>query len=275
MATSMPPELASGGIVTAVAGGMFHGLALLTNGSVLGWDKAPSARLLPLPEGRIATQVAAGSHSSFVVLDNGSLLAWGSFSYDGSSTWATMAVPQLGASIVSVAAGFSHAAVALSNGTIAGFGSNSYGQLSFPPELLQPGAGVVQVAAGYFRTVALTSVGRVHAFGYCGFWQCSVPGTIQGRGVRKVGAGGYTSYALLGGSNFSSGGQLLAWGRDFGQQAALQGLTNVVDFAAGGDHVVVLLATSEARAFGYNGLGQVRTGWRETCHLGKLWEGPI
>jgi alpha-tubulin suppressor-like RCC1 family protein len=259
MAMSMPPELASGARVKAVAGGLFHGLALLTNGSVLGWDGAPSARLLPLPEGRIATQVAAGSFSSFVVLDNGSLLAWGSFSYDASSTWATMAVPQLGASIVSVAAGFCHAAVALSNGTIAGFGSNSYGQLSFPPELLQPGAGVVQVAAGDFRTVALTSVGRVHAFGYCDFGQCNVPGSIQGRLIRMVGAWGYTGYALLGGSNFSSGGQLLAWGAVIPvPQAALQGLTNVVDFAGGWDHVVVLLATGEAKVFGNNYLGQVR-----------------
>jgi hypothetical protein len=87
MAASMPPELASGGLVTAVAGGRFHGLALLANGSVLGWDKAPSARLLPLPEGRIATQVAAGFYSSFVILDDNSMLAWGSLGDDSASTW--------------------------------------------------------------------------------------------------------------------------------------------------------------------------------------------
>jgi hypothetical protein len=259
LAPSMPPELASGGLVTAVVGGRFHGLALLANGSVLGWDNTPSARLLPLPEGRVATQVAAGFYSSFVVLDNGALLAWGSFSYDGSSTWATMAVPQLGARIVSVAAGFSHAAVALSNGTIAGFGSNSYGQLSFPPELLQPGAGVVQVAAGHYHTMALMSGGRVHAFGRNIFNQSFVPASVQGRAVCQVGAGGYASYVMLEGCDVSSGGRLLAWGAvNPVLQAALQGLTNVVDFAAGWGHVVVLLATGEARAFGSNHDGQVR-----------------
>jgi alpha-tubulin suppressor-like RCC1 family protein len=169
-----------------------------------------------------------------------------------------MTVLQRGASIVSVAAGFSHAAIALSNGTIAGFGSNSDGQLSFPPELLQPGAGVVQVAAGHYHTMALTSGGRVHAFGGNNFNQCSVPASVQGRAVRKVGAGAFASYVMLEGCDVSSGGQLLFWGPDSGQRAALQGLTNVVDFAGGGDHVVVLLATGEARAFGSNHDGQVR-----------------
>jgi alpha-tubulin suppressor-like RCC1 family protein len=245
---------------------------LLTNGSVLGWDNAPSARLLPLPVGRVAFRIAAGPYSSFVILDDNSMLAWGSLNYFDSTNWAAWATSLHSASVTSVAAGYGHAVVALSNGAIAGFGENSDGQLRFPPELLQPGAGVKQAAAGLYHTMALTSGGRVHAFGSSTYNQSSVPASVQGRAVFKVGAGGYASYALLD-YDVNSGGRLLAWGRDFGQQAALQGLTNVVDFAAGWYHVVVLLATGEARAFGYNYLGQVRTGWRETYDLGRRWQG--
>jgi alpha-tubulin suppressor-like RCC1 family protein len=268
----MPPELASGGLVTAVAAGLKHGLALLANGSVLGWDNTPSARLLPFPDGRIATLVAAGFDSSYVVLDNGSLLAWiTEIPFDGNtSTWATMAVPQQGARVASVAGGDHFTVVALSSGTIAGFGSNSYGQLSFHPELLQPGAGVAQVAAGSKHTVALTSDGRVHAFGSNYFNQCSVPASVQELRARKVGASGDASYALLGDGDVSSGGQLLAWGAVSPVlRAALQGLTNVVDFAAGSGHVAVRLATGEATAFGYNRFGQVRAGWWKISKLSE------
>jgi alpha-tubulin suppressor-like RCC1 family protein len=264
MAASMPLELASGGIVLAVAAGYIHGLALLINGSVLGWDFSTNTRILPLPEGRVATQIAAGPYSSFVILDSGALLAWVIAKPTNGSpvdivTWVTMDVPLQGASVVSVADAFFFTVIALSNGSIAGLGYNTDGQLSFPPELLQPGAGVVQVAAGDAHTVALTSDGRVYALGYNRYHQCSVPASVQGRAVRKVGAGAFASYALLGGNNGTSGGELLLWGKDdYGQQTALQGLTNVVDFAAGWDHVVVLLATGEARAFGSNHYEQVR-----------------
>jgi alpha-tubulin suppressor-like RCC1 family protein len=268
LAASMPPELARGGLVTAVVGGRFHGLALLTNGSVLGWDKAPSARLLPLPVGRVATQVAAGYWSSFVVLDNGALLAWGSLNHTANSraNWTAWATSLHSASIVSVAAGSDHVVVALSNGTIAGFGENIDGQLNFPPKLIQSGAEVLQVAAGSHNTLALTSDGRVHAFGSNMYNLSSLPASVRGHAVRKVGTGLLTNYALLEGGDVSSGGQLLSWGRHYGLQA-LQGLTNIVDFAAGGYHVAVRLATGEVRDFGEDGLGQVRTGWWEACHL--------
>jgi alpha-tubulin suppressor-like RCC1 family protein len=259
--SSLPIAIRENYNIAMVDGGVSHALALLNNGSVIGWtfgesdaNKYGQATVPPFPAGRTAVQVAAGANFSVVLLDDGSLLAW------GDDTHGLVSVPEhlKAVNVTTVSAGFFHALVILENGTVAGFGSSLKGQLNIPEELLGEGANIVQVAGGGHHSLARTADGRVYAWGHDSDGQVSVPPAVQAGGVLHIAAGGKTSFALLAGPDVGdpAGNKLVLWGGVEGQIAA-QELSGVVDFASGGWHIVTLQSTGVVRAFGHNGSGQV------------------
>jgi alpha-tubulin suppressor-like RCC1 family protein len=82
--------LPSGTIVTAIATGMYHNLALTSTGQVEAWGGNPYGQLgdgtmtsattpvaVSLPSGTIVTTIAGGSMSSMALTSAGRMLAWG------------------------------------------------------------------------------------------------------------------------------------------------------------------------------------------------------
>jgi hypothetical protein len=260
--SNLPTLIRESDSVAMVDGGESHALALLNDGSVIGWtngkpdaNKYGQATVPPFPVGSKAVQVAAGANFSVVLLDDGSLLAWG-----GDVQYGLVSVPEhlKAVKVTAVSAGVAHALVILENGTVAGFGSSLWGQLNIPEELLGEGANIVQVAGGGAHSLARTADGRVYAWGDDEYGQISMPPAVQAGGVLHIAAGGATSFALLARPDVGdpAGNKLVFWGGDDGQSAA-QELSGVVDFASGRWHIVTLQSTGVVRAFGVYKYGQV------------------
>jgi len=64
--------------VTAVSGGRFHSLALLSNGTALEWGITTGTRVPVTVSGLSGvTAIAAGAYYSLALLSNGKVMAWG------------------------------------------------------------------------------------------------------------------------------------------------------------------------------------------------------
>eukprot|EP00756_Hemistasia_phaeocysticola_P018550 Hpha_TRINITY_DN15603_c0_g5::TRINITY_DN15603_c0_g5_i1::g.98510::m.98510 len=114
------------GKVKAVAAGMQHSAALLDDGSVQCWGHRKQC---DVPTGvREIVQISGGYRHTLAVSHDGSVFAW------GCNSWGQCTVPDLPAPAVAVAAGYSHSAAALRNGAVVmwgkmgdPFGSSFYG----------------------------------------------------------------------------------------------------------------------------------------------------
>lgn len=201
--------------VSAIAAGQDHSLALLGDGTVVGWGSdtdgqlgdgvmgagsdAPVQVVGPSGSGTLAgvTALAAGQDHSLALLSNGTAMAWGSNADgqlgDGSttSTDAPVTVNGVGGSgeltgVTQLAAGESHSLALLADGTVVGWGNNSDGQLGGFP---------------FFGTNSGQSPAQVTG-----------PGGGQLNGVAAIAAGADHSLALL------ASQAVLAWGSNSGGQ---------------------------------------------------------
>ncbi len=88
--TPVQVSLPSGTIVTAIAGGGYHSLALTSSGQVLAWGNNAYGQLgngtttnsstpvaVSLPSGTTVTAIAGGSYHSLALTSSGQVLAWG------------------------------------------------------------------------------------------------------------------------------------------------------------------------------------------------------
>ncbi|HVM47636.1 MAG TPA: immunoglobulin domain-containing protein [Candidatus Acidoferrum sp.] len=234
--------------VTAVAGGLFHSLALLGDGTVAAWGAGQTNKgsvpyvgqaIVPANLSN-AVSVAAGYYHSLALISDGTVVAW------GAGTTNTGVAPQYGQSIVpaglsnvvDIAAGASHSLAAKSDGTVVAWGSGTtgsgispdYGQAIVPSGL----SNVVAVSAGTYHSLALSADGTVTAWGAGTtnsgvspqYGQCVVPASVSN--AVMIAAGGYFSLALL------SDGTVVGWGDNtYGQTTPPAGLSNVVAIAAG------------------------------------------
>ena len=155
--SGLPPK---GATVTAIAAGMEHSLALLSNGTAMAWGSNLDGQLgigyeeVKVGEEEIelveiekssvpvavkiltgATALAAGGEHSLALLSDGTVMAWGSNRSgqlgDGTSgevAETPQAVHEL-SEVAAVSAGTRHSLALLRDGTIVAWGSNSGGQL--------------------------------------------------------------------------------------------------------------------------------------------------
>lgn len=228
--------------VTAVAAGGKHSLALLSNGTVVGWGGDGFGELgnglttqhvdTPAPVVGLSnvTAIAAGHKFSLALLSNGTVMSWGYDQYGklGNGTWAgssDVPVPVNGLSGVSaISAGYFHALALLSNGTVMAWGNGDYGELgngtivnSDVPVQVSGLTGVKQISAGGIHSLALLGDGTVWSWGGDEYGQLglgekvthrtNVPVRVVGlSGVRAISAGMFYNLALLG------DGTVMAWG---------------------------------------------------------------
>ncbi len=210
------------------------------------------------------TQVSGGLASCLALAGDGSVYAWGlgfgGVLGNGGSVTTNIPVPVtglgIGSGVIAVESGIYASFAVLSDGTLRSWGSNISGQLGDP------------LVVGSRNTPG------------------PVPGVV---GCRAVSSGFWHTLALL------QNGQVLAWGENFSYQLGdgtnvdrnspvlVQGLTNAVAVAAGGDafdlpiypspsaissdtvgHSLALLADGTVRAWGSNSRGQLGDGTKTT-----------
>ena len=211
------------GVVTRIAAGDYHTVALKVNGSVAAWGNNGSGQCT-IPAGLgVVTRIAAGGSHTVALKADGAVAAW------GNNGRFQCTIPTGLGVVTEIAAGYSHTVALKADGAIAAWGNNGYGQCTIPA-----GLGVVtQIAAGSFHTVAVKATGAVAAWGFNGYGQCTVP---PGLGVvTHIDAGYYHTVAA------KADGSVAAWGDNgSGQCNVPTGLGFVTRVAAGGYHTVVM-----------------------------------
>jgi alpha-tubulin suppressor-like RCC1 family protein len=199
-----------------------------------------------LPAGTVVTHVAAGGDHSLALTSTGQLYAWGDDLHGDLGDGATVpedtpvpVTPPPGLTFTAIAAGTTHSAAVASDGSVWAWGMGASGQLGdgstadavTPTAVAMPaGTPVSQVAAGGAHTLALTTGGLVFDWGSDVFGQLATPLVlaqpvdsdvpVQPSGLPRstpyvaIAAGQDSSYAL------TSDGVPWAWGGDYYGQLA-------------------------------------------------------
>ena len=234
--TAVPPGLAD---ATAVSGGSFLSLALLTNGTVSVWGNLGYGQTPPAGLSNVRA-ISAGDGFNLAFSDGVGVVAWGGHNNYGETT-----VPPGLLNCTAVAAGVQHSVALKQDGTVVAWGQNSAGQATVPAGL----SNVVAIAAGEAHTLALRTDGTVVGWGGDTFRQIDIPGGFSN--VVAIAAGYNHSLALRG------DGTVLAWGRsDFGAIAVPAELSNVVAIAGGEEHSLALRGDGTVVGWGYDFYGQ-------------------
>ncbi|GEA15427.1 hypothetical protein E308F_16710 [Moorella sp. E308F] len=287
----------SGGL--KVAGGMYHSLALMSDGTVWAWGYNYSGELgngmftrlskFPVQVANLTDVVAvtAGGYHSLALKSDRTVWAWGSNIYGqlGDGTWADRYTPVQVADlfdVVAVAAGDHHSLALKSDGTVWAWGDNEFGQLGDgtitnrnTPVQVANLTDVVAVAASGGHSLALKSDGTVWAWGHNYTGQLG-DGTTNSHttpvqvanlsGVVAVAAGANHSLAL------KSDGTVWAWGDNFYGQLGdgttnrhttpiqVKNLSGVVAIMAGAEYSFALKSDGIVWAWGANYTGQLGDG---------------
>lgn len=235
--------------VVAIDTGFLHNLALLSDGTVVGWGFSFGAGAETPPAGLTdVTAISAGglfpasAGFSLALKSDGTVVGWG----DNSSGQATP--PIFGGCVVPVAisAGGAHSLALLSDGTVVGWGNNTSGQATPPAGL----SNVTAISAGAAHSLALLSDGTVVGWGNNSAGQATPPAGLSN--VTAISAGSAHSLAL------KSDGTVVGWGNSFGSGAETPpaGLTNVVAISAGGLHSLALKSDGTVVGWGDNSFCQ-------------------
>lgn len=240
----------------AISAGSHHSLALLPDGTVLGWgannfrqvgigDSSNNQYPTQVPGITDATAISAGTRHSMALRSDGTVLAWG-YNYDGqvgdgtggtANQYRSTPVPVVGLQDVAAISAGSDFSLALKNdGTVWAWGKNTAGQLGLgtfggthgrPAQV--PGlAGVVQIDAsedGF--SLARKSDGTVSAWGY-------------------------NQFGMLGDGTVSTNDQ-----KANPTVTQVKDLTDVIDIATGAYHSVALKSDHTVWSWGWNESGQL------------------
>jgi alpha-tubulin suppressor-like RCC1 family protein len=207
----------------AVAGGAGHSLALLEDGTVVGWgDNTFGQRMVPAQLNGVVA-IAAGDYHSLALRADGSVVAWGDNS--GGQT----KVPLDLTNAVAICAGDLHSVALRADGTVTAWGDNGVGQTNVPYGLKN----IIAISSANVHSLALIADGTVVAWGNNYYGECNVPADLTN--AVAIAAGGEHNVAL------TADGRIVCWGdNSFGEASAPSNWTNVIEVAAGGVHSLAL-----------------------------------
>jgi len=297
----MPSDVVGLTNVTALEGGFFHSLALLSAGSVWAWGDNREGQIGQDPElvdqsptpaqvlGFInITAIAGGEFHSLALKNDGTVWSWGSNVEGqlGDGTYTSRHTPSVisGLSdIVAISCGCSHSMALDSEGNVWTWGRNVEGQLgngsntvSNVPVQASNISDIQSINAGAKHCLALQSNGTVWAWGWNSKGQLgngdqedsNTPLEVElpSASIDQVSAGYEYSMAL------KSDGTLLGWGaNEWGQIG--EGLPNLVLEAAAVEGVqgVASIVTGGQHTLGLTATGSV-LGWGKDTY-GQLGQG--
>lgn len=222
--------------VTAIAAGYGQSLALMSNGTVIGWGQYGPA---PANLSGI-TAIAAGDYHSLAITSNGRVVAWG-LNTDGQTN-----VPSGLSNATAVAGGWTHSLAVRGDGTVIGWGNNNNQQINVPAGL----SNVTAIGGGWAHSLALRSDGTIVGWGNNVDAYAPIPSGLSN--VTAIAVGDRFNLAL------KSDGTVVAWGQnDFGQTNVPPGLSGVTAISAGHSHGMALTSNGVVVAWGRNFSGQI------------------
>ena len=225
--SQVPPTLTD---VSAIAGGSIHSLALISDGSVVGWGDNTFGQT-GVSGFTDAAAIAGGETYSLILSSNGTVIVRGD----------QPAAPSDLTNVTAIAAGWNHCLALKLDGTVVSWGDTN----SVPAGL----SNVVAIAAGDGNSLALLGDGTVVAWGDPASEKTIVPPGLSN--VVAIATGKDHCVVL------QRNGNVVAWGRnEDGQATVPPGLSNVVAVTAGAYHTVVLKANGSLAAWGNNVFGQ-------------------
>jgi hypothetical protein len=228
--------------VTAIAEGYSHGLALKSDGTVVGWGNNYNGQVIPPAGLSGVTAIAAGWYHSLALKSDGTVVGWGANDYG------QITIPAGLTGVTKISAYGHHNLALKSNGTVVGWGDNVLGEITIPAGL----TGVIAISAGSNHGMALKGNGTVTVWGHNGSGQLNIPVGLTG--VTAIAAGTHHCLAL------KNNGTVAAWGWDsYGQIAVPSGLTGVTAIAAGTLHSLALKNDGTVVGWGDNNYGQQST----------------
>ncbi len=225
--------------VTAIAAGGEHSLALLPNGTVLGWGLNTSNQAAPPIGLNNVIAISAGAQHSLALRSDGTVVAWGS-NFRGQCT-----IPAGLTNVVAISAAGDHSVALKSDRTVVAWGYNLNGESTVPAGLTN----VAVIAAGDNHTAVLKTDGTIVVWGFGGNGEKNVPATATN--VATIASGGHHVLALR------NDGTVVAWGYNtVGQATVPAGLTNVVAISGGLGHSVALKSDGTVVVWGGNNVNQ-------------------
>jgi alpha-tubulin suppressor-like RCC1 family protein/phosphodiesterase/alkaline phosphatase D-like protein len=256
----------AGKIVTAIAAGDQHSLALCSDGTLAAWgsngsgelgDNSTATRTMPVLvdqagvlQGKAVVAVAAGSYYSLALCGDGTIAAWGSNSQGqlGNSITGTSLKPVMvnttgvltGKRVQTMAAGSRHNLALCSDGTVVSWGGNDYGQLGANSSATFERAPVLVNTAGVLagKTVAAIATGNSHCMALC------TDGTLC--------AWGYNDSGRLGDGTTTNRSSPITVDNTW--ELADKTITTIT---AGTSHSMALCSDGTLTAWGYNSSGQL------------------
>lgn len=180
---------------TAVSAGGIFSLGLKTNGSIVAWGYNYNHQCeIPTPNEGFIA-ISAGDNHSLGLKSDGSIVTW------GLNPCPPCFLPSPNTGFTAISAGASYSLALRADGSIAAWGDNRNSQCNVP----EPNASFAAISAGYNHSLGLKADGRVVAWGNNDFRQCDVP--EPNSGFIKVIAGTYNSFGL------KANGSAIAWGQ--------------------------------------------------------------
>jgi alpha-tubulin suppressor-like RCC1 family protein len=200
---AIPPP----GAYSAITRGLYHWLALRTDGQIVAWgdNSNGECNVPPLPPGLIYTAVAAGAGHSHAIRSDGSIVTWGQL-------WGLPAPPTLvapaGTQFAQIACGWFHLIAVTTDGRVLTWGFNWYFEGYVPGLIELQGSNpaplhFVHCSTGRFGAVAVLSDGRLVGWGDP--WMPSAALT-NNRRFTKV------SYGVNHHAALTDTGEVIAWG---------------------------------------------------------------
>jgi len=267
---------------------LYHSIALKSDGTVWAWgyngygqlgDGTTTARSTPVQVAGLTniTAISAGSHHNIALKNDGTVWAWGYNNNgelgNGTTTTKTTPVQVAGlTNITAIVAGGYHNLALKNDGTLWVWGYNNNGQLGdgtttnrlTPVQIAAPG-NIKGLIAGRYSSMVLLNSGTVWAWG-AGYQ--SAPTQISGLTNIKSVAGGCSHYIAQ-----KEDDTVITWGgiNTFGQlgngtttasytPAAVAGVTNIKNIAAGYYHTIALTNGNDIWAWGSNKCGELGNG---------------
>ncbi len=266
----------------AVAASGSAGLALMENGTVMGWgnngagelgDGTISQRDTPVAVKGLSgvEQIAAGDQDSYALLANGTVEAWGYDNLDQLGTINPTEICESGAACVrtptlvpgladveAIAAGESYALALLENGTVEAWGEGSWGQLGNGPIIgleICPEEPAVEGSRLCSKTPApvngLSAVTGISA-GHGDSLALLESGTVM--------SWGYNGAGQLGAGSTEGPESCVNGVACSGVPVPVSGLSAVTQVSAGDLHNLALLSDGTVEAWGNDEAGQLGNG---------------